>query len=525
MLTVTDRKDGRIMKKIIRVAVILVLMLSIVPFIEVGPDAAAESTGKYVSDLRFWFKQGINFSYRNRISASDIEDCDLILPDGETEHDVEMDGECAFAYAKAYVKRTDDASQALRDITIRTDLTDGTEAPLRNYNQVRAVYDLVLPKMAFYNALYTTRNKTSGDPICDVYFVKDSLDVNGVEYACNRVDSSNRIPHTSYAARMYEMYQKTVPVYTVFLRDNIAKKYVSKVTLVKGDSDKKIKKLRYEGYDIIRRIEAEGQTYLLATIRTDSVKEAVRGVYFVKQGSFYSVYTSKSEGAGTPIVDICSQSDMIVEDGETTTLGDWTRTFFQGDDFKLFVKDFIVGSDTSYRKNRVSDSIVTGEMVKEYDNTDVMLADAGYEQSILDGVDVEAGSHISENLAVVRRIGKVVYGDIVINGWSGIGTSDPEKLAAYHAQVEQVVEETSAPEDVYAEGDTEEEAAPDEEEVGAVMTDETPEDVSGAAAEVEADTTGSMMDEGKYLWVLIPVVVVMIGAVVFIWFRRKKNAE
>ena len=86
---------------------VLALMLSIVPMIGTKTDAAAASKGKYIADLQFSYSnvKGIPSEWRNRVPDSD--NWDLVRPDVETDDDVEMEGGNVFAYAKAYVKRTD----------------------------------------------------------------------------------------------------------------------------------------------------------------------------------------------------------------------------------------------------------------------------------------------------------------------------------------------------------------------------------------------------------------------------------
>ena len=344
------------MKKRIGFAMMLVLMLSFVSAIGRGADAAAESKGKYVSDLQFSFSGGVNVpsEWANRVPDSDS--WNRIDPDGENEDEKDLQGWRVFAYAKAYVKRTDDAGKALRDITIWTDYDGESTARIKGKNKKVVIYDCVLPQTRFYNALYTTRNTSSGDPICDVFFVKDSLDCNGAEYALNTSSRKNKEPviQVSYSAREYELHDKKFPVYTVFLRDKIAKKYVKDLMLVKGDTDKEKTELIAKGYTILKIVELGGEPYTLGIARTDETKEALRGVYFVKDGSLYKLYTSKSEGAGAAIVDVCPENEMLVSKGETTTVGKWTQKYFQGDGFRDFVKSFILKSDTAYKKNKGS---------------------------------------------------------------------------------------------------------------------------------------------------------------------------
>ena len=493
------------MKKRIGFAMVLVLMLGIVSAIGKGTDAAAESTGKYVSDLQFRFTSGVNVpdAWNNRVP--DPDSWSLIPPDGETEHDVEMEGEKVFAYAKAYVKRTDDPSMALTDITIRTDGDGSTQ---------EGIYDVVLPRTQIYNSLYTTRDKNSGDPICDIYFVKDSLDCNGAEFAFNRVNSQERVPYTSFSARAHELQDTNIPVYTVYLRDNLAQKYVSGLKLVKGDSDKVKMDMIYKGYKFIKNVELGGEAYTLGIVRTDSVKEALRGVYLVDKGSSYKLYTSKSEGAGTAILDVCPKSEMLVSEGETTTVGNWVQKYFQGDSFRDFVKNFVVNSDTAYKKNKNSSLRCIAGEVKQYDDLSVLKADMGFEESIRSGVNVEAGSGVSDAIAVVRRDDAVKTGNIILSGVKGIGTNDPEKLESFRAQIEPEVEETESP-------GTDVLEAPDEDD-GTVDLQAASGD--GESKE-EADTTGTLTSSGAWLWIVLSVAVVLIVVVVIIAVRKKKSGR
>ena len=511
------------MKKRIGIAMVLALMLSIVPMIGTKTDASAASKGKYIADLQFSYSNvnGIPSEWRNRVPDSD--NWDLVRPDVETDDDVEMEGGNVFAYAKAYVKRTDDPGMALRDIQLLTDKYNTTKKSIKDKNGKKVTYDCVLPYNDIYNQLFTTRKASSGDPICDVFFVRDSLECNGVEYAFNRSSKKDSVQNTSYAARFYELGDEKIPVYTVFLRDNIAKKYISDLMLVKGNDDKAKKEVLCSGYTFIKNIELDGEPYMLGIVRTDDTKEAIRGIYFVKDGDSYTVYTSKSEGAGTAIMDVCPESEMVIS-GETT-VADWTQKYFLGDSFRPFVKSFIEKSDTAYKKNKRSTTYRCDRAdVKEYDDLSVFKADMGFEESILEGADVENGSHVSESIVLVRRTGDVATGDIVIDGVAGIGTNDPEKLASYYAQVVPKTEETDT-------ADAEDTEAATEEEVASSETDASVEDSAEAeAAEAEATgeeenaTTGTLVSAGKFLWLLIPIALIMVGMVVFMYFK-KKNGE
>lgn len=510
------------MKKRIGIAMVLALMLSIVPMIGTKTDAAAASKGKYISDLQFSYSnvKGIPSEWRNRVPDSD--NWNIVRPDVETDYEVDMEGGNVFAYAKAYVKRTDDPGMALRDIQLLTDKYNTTKKSIKDKNGKKVTYDCVLPYNDIYNQLFTTRKASSGDPICDVFFVRDSLECNGVEYAINRSSKKDSVQNTSYAARFYELGDEKIPVYTVFLRDNIAKKYISDLMLVKGNDDKVKKEVLYSGYTFIKNIELDGEPYTLGIARTDDTKEAIKGVYFVKEEESYEVYTSKSAGAGTAIMDVCPESEMVIS-GETT-FNDWIQRYFLGDSFKPFVKDFIEKSDTAYKKNKRSTFGCTIGEVKEYDDLSVFKADMGFEESILEGADVENGSHVSESIALVRRTGDVVTGDIEIDGIGGIGTSDPEKLASYYAQVVPKTEETDT-------ANAEDTEAATEEEVASSETDASVEDSAEAeAAEAEATgeeenaTTGTLVSAGKFLWLLIPIALIMVGMVVFMHFK-KKNGE
>ncbi|MEE3468242.1 MAG: hypothetical protein VZQ83_07365 [Eubacterium sp.] len=484
-----------------------VLALGIASLIGTGTGASAKSSGRYVSDLQFSFtpKSVVLGAWNNRVP--DLDSWDLIGPDMEDGGDIDMEGDKAFAYAKAYVKRTDDASESLRDIQVRTDFDDRTEKKLKDSNKKMVAYQCVLPQNPtnkYFNMLYTTRNETSGDPICDVYFLKDSLDCNGAEFAFNRYVKANPIPETSYAARAYEMNKEKIPVYTVVLRDNIAKKYVSDVVLVKGTDDKTRAGILYKGYNFVKIVELGNTSYMLGIKRTDNVAESLRGVYLVKDGeSDYKLYKSKSKGAGMAIVDVCPESEMLVKEGEIVSVGDWVKKYFLGDGFRKFVKSFIEKSDTAFKKNKNSSLHCTGGEVKLYDDLSVLKADMGFEDSVLAGVDVAAGSRTAESIAVVRRYGETSTGDIVIGGIDGTGTSDPEKLESYRQQLgsgdgsgDETVTESEPPAQVETEGD--------------------------AVSPASASATGSFISSGTFLWVLIPVVVIMLGAVVFVYVRRKK---
>lgn len=228
------------MKKRIGIAMVLALMLSIVPMIGTKTDASAASKGKYISDLQFSYSktQFIPDVWLNRVP--DPDNWDLIRPDVETDDDVDMEGGCVFAYAKAYVKRTDDPSMALRDIQLRQDECVSAQRTIKDKYGKEVVYDCLIPELFAYNQIYTTRNASSGDPICDILFLRNSLDCNGAEFAVDRVHKRERLPNTSYSARLYELHDndESCPIYTVFIRDNIAKKYLSDLKLVKGNDEK-----------------------------------------------------------------------------------------------------------------------------------------------------------------------------------------------------------------------------------------------------------------------------------------------
>ena len=464
----------------------VVFVLCIASTIGIGPNAAAKSEGKYIADLQFSYTSDVvPERYKNKVPDSD--NWDLINPDVEEGGDLDMEGDMVFAYAKAYVKRTNDASKTLRDIQIRSEYDDGSRRILKDANQNQLNYWCVLPRnnshKKIYNMLYTTSEKKAGDPICDVFFLKDSLDCNGAEFAMSRWTSADPIPFTSYSARSYIMGQKEIPVYTVFIRDNVAKRYVSDVMLVKGNDDKARTKVLYKGYRFVKVIELDGEGYTLGINRTDKIDEALRGVYFTKDGRDYRIYTSKSKGAGSPIVDICPKGDMLVKDGENITLGEWTNKYFLGKEFKRFVKKFVDTWDSAYKKNKASTLGCTSGEVKQYEKAEVMKADLGFEKSILSGINVDEGSTVSNTIAVVRRTGETQTGDIVIDGIKGTGTSDPQKLEAYRSQL---------------------------------GTDE-------AQPAEEVPATGSLLSGGNYLWILVPIAVILIAGVVFVYFRKKKN--
>ena len=194
----------------------VVLVLCIASTIGIGPNAAAKSEGKYISDLQFSYTSDVvPERWKNKVPDSD--NWDLINPDVEEGGDLDMEGDMVFAYAKAYVKRTNDASKTLRDIQIRSEYDDGSRRILKDANQNQLNYWCVLPRnnshKKIYNMLYTTSEKKAGDPICDVFFLKDSLDCNGAEFAMSRWTSADPIPFTSYSARSYIMGQKEIPVY------------------------------------------------------------------------------------------------------------------------------------------------------------------------------------------------------------------------------------------------------------------------------------------------------------------------
>ena len=198
----------------------------------------------------------------------------------------------------------------------------------------------------------------------------------------------------------------------------------------------------------------------------------------------------------------------------STTVGKWVQKYFQGDSFRDFVKNFVVNSDTAYKKNKNSSLRCIAGEVKQYDDLSVLKADMGFEESIRSGVNVEAGSGVSDAIAVARRDDAVKTGNIILSGVKGIGTNDPEKLESFRAQIEPEVEETESP-------GTDVLEAPDEDD-GTVDLQAASGD--GESKE-EADTTGTLTSSGAWLWIVLSVAVVLIVVVVIIAVRKKKSGR